>query len=467
MDLLKKRPVRIAEIFEDRFIAIPDSFENLIDKLSRITTKLSVSIFKYFSTETGRRNIFKSFSIQELKKKLNVSESSIRRAINEIIDNKIFLVYQSPEGKTFDFFITNTKNKECLEKLKTGEAVVITKRYYMEKQDNIFEFVNQKSKTNFSKIKTSPSNLNENKSILNEYKVTESIDKTDIEPISKSPLEYLHKENYIKEQYIQEKKESDFIKKEPVILEKNVCNDFKNFEKYDEDFEDIEKTNSIKITHNVKNDIEDVLSNFGIKTSKVKNLKDILELPKNIIYDTIEKVKDIYNQGKSSNKQGLALSILTKEIENNKTNPYEQIKKAEEKLNNAISEDLKNRFVSFFVDKKLVFSNRLNILDLCYDIIIERSNDIPFLKELKTKISYDELKTIFEYELKTCYVYRIKFTNKSKEILDIYMNIDKIELKEVYFNGREKSDNFIKELTSRKPAGISSSYFFNSEVIPC
>lgn len=466
MDLLKKRPVRIAEMLEDSFLTVPRTFRKMFLKLSKITSGLSLYLFDYFSTETGRKNIFKSFSIQELKKKLEVSESSIRRAINEIINNKIFLVYQSPEGKFFDFFLVNQKNKEYFEKLKTGEAVVTTKRYYIEKQDNIFEFIDPKIKKDISKINNTPSNLNEHKSILNESKIVKSIDKTDIKPISKNPQESLHKENYIKEQYIQEKKESDFIKKEPVILEKNVCYDFKNFEKYDEDFEDIEKTNPIKIIHNVKNDIEDVLSNFGIKTSKVKNLKDILELPKNIIYDTIEKVKDMYNQGKSSNKQGLLLNILTKEIENNKTNPYEQIKKAEEKLNNAIPEDVKNRFVSFFVDKKLVFSNRLNILDLCYDIIIERANDIAFLKELKTKISYDELKTIFEYELKTCEVYRIKFTNKSKEILDIYMNIEKIKIKETNFNIIEKSSNFIKELSSRKPANIPSSYFINSEVIP-
>lgn len=460
MYLLKKRPVRIAEIFEDRFIAIPDMFEKVLDKLSKITTRLSISIFKYFSTETGRRNFCKTISIQELKKNLNVSQSSIIRAIQEIIDNKIFLVHEDTtfKEKTFGFFINNEKNKQLFEKLKNGKSILNLKQYFKEETNNIFEFDNLKNNNNISKINKIDPNLEG-------YEVVKSIENTDIEPISKSLQEYSYKETYIKEQYIQEKKESDFIKKEPVILEKNVCNDFKNFEKYDEDFEDIEKTNPIKITHNVKNDIEDVLSNFGIKTSKVKNLNDILELPKNIIYDTIEKVKDIYNQGKSYNKQGLLLNILTKEIENDKTNPYNQNKKVEEKINNAISEDLKNRFVSFFVDKKLVFSNRLNILDLCYDIIIGRSNDIAFLKELKTKISYDELKTIFEYELKTCEVYRIKFTNKSKEILDIYMNIEQIEVKEVYFNIRQKSADFIKELTSRKPAGITSSYFVN-EVIP-
>ena len=451
MDLLKKRPVKIAEMLEDSFLNVPRNFLKIISKvrISFTTTRLVLYIFDYFSTETGRKNFCKTISIENLKKNLGVSKSSIIRAIKEVTDNKIFLVHEDTtfKEKTFGFFIVNEKNKQLFEKLKNGKSILNLKQYFKEEDNNIVEFNNINNENNITV-------LNKIDPELDHFKVVESIDKKDIEPISKNLQKSFHKENYTKEQYIQEKKETDFIKKEPVILEKNVCYDFKNFEKNDEDFEDIEKTNSIKITHNVKNDIEDVLSNFGIKTSKVKNLKDILELPKNIIYETIEKVKDIYNQGKSSNKQGLLLNILTKEIENNKTNPYTQIKKAEEKLNNAISEELKNRFVSFFVDKKLVFSNRLNILDLCYDIIIERANDIAFLKELKNIISYDELKTIFEYELNTCEVYRIKFTNKSNEILDIYINIEQIGIKETNFNRREKSDNFIKELTSRKPAGI-------------
>lgn len=100
MDLLKKRPVRIAEILEDSFLSIPRTFRKMFLKLSKITSGLSLYLFDYFSTETGRKNFCKTISIKELKKNLGVSQSSIIRAIKEIIENKIFLIYED----TFNFF---------------------------------------------------------------------------------------------------------------------------------------------------------------------------------------------------------------------------------------------------------------------------------------------------------------------------------------------------------------------------
>lgn len=128
------------EMFDyDDNILVPTSFLKICSKISKITFGLSFYLFDYFSTESGKKELFKTLSIKEIKKELNVSESSIRRAINEIIDKKIFLVYEdnSDKEKTFDFFMVNEKNKQLFEKLKTGEVVVTTERYYTEKKNDI------------------------------------------------------------------------------------------------------------------------------------------------------------------------------------------------------------------------------------------------------------------------------------------------------------------------------------------
>lgn len=203
--------------------------------------------------------------------------------------------------------------------------------------------------------------------------------------------------------------------------EENVMNDFNNFSnnaleeiEHEDNFYN-ENTENKKITqiskgYEVKNDIEDILVNFGINKSKVINFQSIISLPKNVIMENIEKVNHLYSEGKCKSKSGLLLIFLNKVIEENKTNNIINTKN-EGSYNSNQNTKLVNEdaFIQYFSKKRYIQSSGLpNALEIACGMLgfisesKERMNDFKlqgFTKEqIQMFIDKNKKADIFFYK---------------------------------------------------------------------
>jgi len=405
MQLNLKTPLKTNEIVNSGFYFTPRDKDKILVNFYNGITKIATWLFDYFSTETGRKRKSKTISLSELMEIHSLSKGSIKDAIKKLKANEVFLIHEdkSSKEKIYTFFLDCEENRKIFEDIKNGKGEL--------KKRTFCEYVENKI-TDFIK-KISPS---EQKNVSKCQKIDRIENaKTDeikeIEPISKISQESYKEENNIKNHTYQEKENNIAIKKETEII-KNECDDFKDFKKD-------EKIQEIKILskeQEIKNNKEDILKNFGIKTKSLKNLNDILELEKQVIMDSIEKVKSLEFEGKCKNRYGFLLSILKKATEENKNNPYEIKKEPESK----VSEELKNRFIDFCVKNKVIYFKMLPDAygDTFFNLLSNKYYlNKDFLLKMKEIISYDELKLMLDNHIKKYIAFKSKFFKHSEELL--------------------------------------------------
>jgi len=191
-------------------------------------------------------------------------------------------------------------------------------------------------------------------------------------------------------------KVSSFIQK-PDFTKLGVVNDFKNFDKNakkedlsnekigTDDFEDeeeikqknkaMEKVKVEKQTEK-RNVIDDILQKFGVKT-KLKGFNlEILDLDKNTIYDSIEKVK---NMKSCQNPAGYLVGILNKIVEANKT-AYAVVPSGDSSAFIAGEKEI----IDFIASKKMMIGQKPVIENALEQLLIWFNQKVGFLDEIKT-----------------------------------------------------------------------------------
>lgn len=451
-------------------------FDTVMNKISPSEWMVLSALIRFLKGWNKKSDYISNRRIQKI---INISENTIRKCLIKLESYKIIKIEMKKVGCFLYTFIEINYNYNEYQFSKNTKITDRVKNFFngkSKKESVKFEKKDEKTTSNFDALY---SKIEDGKTQISMSSRTSILE--DIKDIKKQNIKtYIQKESENKVQELPILKLKTFENSK-----KNVCYDFKNlnndleekdlFLENETDIENelIEEKKSIKKeVHNLKNDIEDILINFGINKNYFKSNSDILGLDKNTIMDSIEKVNFLHSEGKCKSKAGYLLSILTKECETKKANIYENIKKAETKINNEISSELKNKFVNFFYSKRLIQSpNIQNAFSFCvHELLRSKNNDINFLKDLKKIISKEDIKTIFDFAVKDCNVFKVRYEKNLETFLSKYEIIESFN-DDKAFNIKENMDNLIKSLINpikNKISNLNDNFFENdNEIIPC
>ncbi len=429
MELVKRKALKIAEILESPFLNLPQWYLEKTRGFTNTAKDLCIQIYKYLSTESGRKKLYKEYTINQLRDILRTGENPLARntvtdAIALLKNHDLFLIREDYIGKekVYIFYINNSINRKLFKDVEDGHGSFERYFGYFFKPNSKFEIEVQATETKDIPSETSIQSTESDKT-------PESITNIDFNDVLKS----------VQESYIQE----------------NL-----NQESYNHELDDFNNLNIDKNNNEMSNHLEDILINYGLTKSKITEFKDMINLDKTIVMDTIAKVDYEKEQGRCKSKTGLLIALLKKELIEKKENISKNT------VSDIISKDLRDRFVKYCVSKKVILSistpNAFN--NCCDDFMNLFRNNIDFIKGLKEIISIEDIKEIFDYRLKESTYFKNRFEKYIAEFLFKFENIE--NLKEDKFDFRKESKQLLDTL-KLTVKNISKISLLDRELIPC
>ncbi len=177
------------EFFDGSYFMLPRNYGKIINGLSRPCFIVTNHLFIYFSTEAGRKTGIKEYTLNELVILCELSKSTIVRAVNEIVEKKIFIVKIDVKkfGTEYIFMVINQKNITDLNKISSPD---------LENSSSNLESHSSNLESSSSFLKSSSSNLESNDKVISKVITT-------VAPLPKSSqdnlLKITIKDNFIKE----------------------------------------------------------------------------------------------------------------------------------------------------------------------------------------------------------------------------------------------------------------------------
>ncbi len=258
-----KKQAKTNDLFEDSFLSVTRTFNKLFlsDKITNTTAKICMKLFDYFSTETGRTLAYKTFNITELRTFLGkdnklVSRTTLKTAVNQIIENNLFLCDIGYNGQEvmYAFYPRNLFTIKLFEDVNNGKLGFTFGNFHKhyKKADTLSinslsksENQNDISENEFTPIANSKSNsVNElalPSQSIGTSKNVESIVNNEVKASSKTV-----QESYIKETYI----------KEALTLEEKIIESEERLKAFLKSDEVKEEKEIMKDDHDLKNDVE-------------------------------------------------------------------------------------------------------------------------------------------------------------------------------------------------------------------
>jgi len=202
-----------------------------------------------------------------------------------------------------------------------------------------------------------------------------------------------------------------------------------------------------------RNVIDDILQKFGVKT-KLKGFNlEILDLDKNTIYDSIEKVK---NMKSCQNPAGYLVGILNKIVEANKT-AYAVVPSGDSSAFIAGEKEI----IDFIASKKMMIGQKPVIENALEQLLIWFNQKVGFLDEIKTlNISNEQLKSLFEKAGKDLF-FKTKFGYDKKDALFLAFNNKDFRVeKDEILTQNKIHETMANALKDKKIPVLSGSSFF-------